>query len=145
MSIPEQTAQEDIERGLARLNVAWQALKKAKEAHQHAQDLYETFYAWLQERASFSLDTITNVYKLEANGTNMHELKKNIPPVQEEIDTKIAAMNQAEYDYDHAETPEAEKEADKRFSACWDWFIENKVPFYRDTEERVYRYGKKLP
>lgn len=62
---------------------------------------------------------------------------------QEEIDAKIAAMNQAEYDYDRASTPEQEKAADSRFCAYWDWLIENKVPFYRDTKERVYRYGKK--
>ncbi|MBV9711849.1 MAG: hypothetical protein JO011_13165 [Ktedonobacteraceae bacterium] len=71
------------------------------------------------------------------------EMKKGTSPVQEEIDAKIAAMNQAEYDYDQASTLEQEKEADKRFSACWDWLIENNVPFYRDTKERIYRYGKK--
>ena len=37
--------------------------------------------------------------------------------IQEEIDAKIAAMNQAEYDYDRASTPEQEKAADSRFSA----------------------------
>ncbi len=50
---------------------------------------------------------------------------------QEEIDAKIAALNQTEYDYDQASTPEQEKAADSRFSACWDWLIENEVPFYR--------------
>jgi len=52
-------------------------------------------------------------------------------------------MNQAEHDYDQASTPEQEKAADMRFSTCWDWFIKNQVPSYRDTKERTYRYGKK--
>ena len=77
MEEPEQTTQEEIEKGLYRLNAAWQSLKKEKENYQSAQEVYKMFYAWLQARASFSLDTTTGFYRLDANETNPHEQKKD--------------------------------------------------------------------
>ncbi len=77
MSALEQTTQEEIEKGLARLNAARQTLKKAKESYQRAQELYEMFYAWLQPRASFSLDTTTDFYRLGTNETGTYELQKD--------------------------------------------------------------------
>ncbi len=75
MSTPEQTAREDIEKGLARLNAALQNLKKEKESYQRAQEVYEMFYAWLQARVSFSLDTTTGFYRLDANETGQNNIK----------------------------------------------------------------------
>ena len=77
MSTPEQATEEDIEKGLARLNAAWQSLKKEKESYQRAQELYEMFYAWLQERASFSLDTTTDFYRLDTNESGTYKRKKD--------------------------------------------------------------------
>jgi len=73
MSTQEQTTREDIEKGLDRLNAAWQALKKEKEDYQRAQEVYEMFYAWLQARSPFSLDTTTSFYSLDTNETSRHE------------------------------------------------------------------------
>ena len=81
MSTPEQAAREDIEKGLARLNAAWQSLKKVKEEHQRAEELYEAFYDWLQTRASFSLDTTTNFYRLDTNETSICESKTESCPL----------------------------------------------------------------
>ena len=77
MSTPEHATREDIEKGLARLNAAWQSLKEAKEEHQRAEERYEDFYSWLQARACFSLDTTTDFYRLDINELGIYERKKD--------------------------------------------------------------------
>lgn len=76
MEESEQITQEEIKKGLTRLNAAWQSLKEAKEDYQRAQEVYKMFYSWLQARASFSLDTTTDFYRLDTNEIGIDERKK---------------------------------------------------------------------
>ena len=65
MSLLDKSSPEDIKRGLARLNGALQDLRKVEEVYQRAQQRYEMFHTWLSQRAAFSFDTTTGLYKLD--------------------------------------------------------------------------------
>lgn len=65
------------------------------------------------------------------------------PPTQQEQEAKIALMNQAEYDYDHAPGRNEKNEADRIFGECWDWLNIHHIPFYRDSANKLYKLGQK--
>jgi hypothetical protein len=60
----------------------------------------------------------------------------------QEIENKLAELNQAKINYAQAETRDAKNAADQTFQDCWDWLKQRGIQLHVDKESGFWKLGK---